>query len=77
MDDWKDLPDAGSSEFEQRARLERVGRQAAEGNVAMQKELGKAYYNGSLGLSRDEAMALKWYQMAAESGDVDGMPRGR
>ena len=67
-----ELPDVGPSVFEQRARLERVGRQAAEGNVTMQKELGKAYYNGSLDLPRDETMALFWYRSAAEAGDVDG-----
>ena len=47
--------------------IEQLLKKAHQGNAQAQFELGVFYYSG-LGVSKDDAEALKWYRLAAEQG---------
>jgi hypothetical protein len=52
------------------ARLSSLRQRAEAGDVKAQSELGFVYYSGAGGARRDFVQALKWYQKAAEQGDM-------
>jgi TPR repeat protein len=43
---------------------------AEQGDVRAQTTLGLLYYRGSRDVQRDDAMAAKWFRLAAERGDA-------
>ena len=45
---------------------------ANAGNVDAQMDLAMAYHDGSYGLKRNDAEAVKWFTKAAEQGDLEG-----
>ena len=51
-----------------RARREELMERAREGNVSAQYQLGRAYADGSFGLTSDMAQAVVWFRKAAEQG---------
>jgi hypothetical protein len=54
-----------------RARgLNLMTRAAEAGDVPSMVQLGRIYENGASGIAPDTALAVKWYQRAAEAGDT-------
>jgi TPR repeat protein len=49
-----------------RKLLADIRAKAEKGDAQSQYELGSAFFNGSLGVVKDEAEAVKWYRKAAE-----------
>ena len=47
-------------------------KQAERGNTDAQVELGRLYYNGERGKKEDNTEAVKWFQKAADNGNVYG-----
>lgn len=63
-------PEVGSARAPVESLLDRLTRQARLGDVISQGQLGRVYYMG-LGVSVDNAEAIKWLKLAGEKGDVD------
>ena len=54
-----------------RKLLADVRAKAEKGEAQSQYKLGKAFYDGSLGVVKDEAEAVKWFRRAAEQNLAD------
>jgi TPR repeat protein len=58
--------DSAQAAYWYRKAVEQTRKEADQGNVAAQLNLGESYEWGSLGLVRDKAAALYWCQKAAQ-----------
>lgn len=65
---------AGAAAAQTSPGLEALKKIALEGDTTAMVGVGLAYAQGKLA-PRDMAEAMRWYQMAAEKGDPDGMSR--
>src|SRR5713101_5651402 len=63
--DLSKLPDQSQEEAD-RQLLANIRARAEKGDARSQFELGKAFYSGTLGVTKDYAEAMKWFRKAAE-----------
>lgn len=60
-----------TTSFAQTKNIQKLQKEAQQGNADAQVELGYAYYNGE-GVTKDDKQAVIWFRKAAEKGNMLG-----